>query len=98
MPSSADNPSPSRPPNGGIDRLAFVRKAGGGALAVCGAGALAPSSFASRARTRGTTTVTFWWWGQQEAPGLDRFVSDAAKKFHAANSAIQVHAVLQGTE
>jgi len=45
-----------------------------------------------------TANLTFWWWGEQEAPGLQKWVADAISQYQSQHPGVQIKAVLQGTE
>jgi ABC-type glycerol-3-phosphate transport system substrate-binding protein len=42
--------------------------------------------------------LTFWWWGEQEAPGLQKWVNETIAKYQSQHSNIRIKAVLQATE
>ena len=43
-------------------------------------------------------TVTFWWWGNDEAPGLRKWLQETVNKFEASQSKIKVKTVEQTTD
>ena len=72
---------------GGVSAVALAR-----ALAVAdGAHAALGSSAAQRA-----STLKMWWWGQQEAVGIQRWMTDTLKKFQQRNG-VKVAATLMDT-
>jgi len=52
--------------------------------------------FGSSAIAKGTT-LTVWYWGEQEAPGLEKWMNDTAKLYMQKNPNIKVNTVLQTT-
>ncbi|MCJ7659034.1 MAG: ABC transporter substrate-binding protein [Anaerolineales bacterium] len=44
------------------------------------------------------TTLTVWYWGEQEAPGMQSFMEEAAQKYMEQNSNITVDVVLQESD
>jgi raffinose/stachyose/melibiose transport system substrate-binding protein len=45
-----------------------------------------------------TVDLTFWWWGEQEAPGLQKWVNETIGMYQSQHPNIRVKAVLQATE
>lgn len=66
----------------------------------CGAAALSAgiASQSSHASPTAKTTVVFWWWGNDEAPGLRKWITETAHKFNAKNPNIQIKTVEQTTD
>ena len=44
------------------------------------------------------TTLTVWYWGEQEAPGMQSFMEEAAQKYMEQNTNITVDVVLQESD
>ncbi len=41
-------------------------------------------------------TLTFWWWGEDEAPGLGRWLQATIEAFEAAHPGVHINAVSEG--
>jgi len=50
------------------------------------------------AKEAGPIELVFWWWGEEEAPGLEKWVSETVQLFEAEYPNITVETVLQATE
>jgi raffinose/stachyose/melibiose transport system substrate-binding protein len=61
-------------------------------------GALALAAIPAHAhRAAGTTALTMWWWGDQEAQGAKGWVNETIKLYEKAHPDIAINAVLQTT-
>jgi raffinose/stachyose/melibiose transport system substrate-binding protein len=74
-----------------LGTLAFTLLAGS-AVAGCGGGSGSPNEDSKN------ITLTVWWWGEQEAPGAQKFMDDAVKKYHELHPNITIKTVLQSTD
>jgi ABC-type glycerol-3-phosphate transport system substrate-binding protein len=53
---------------------------------------------ATEASAAEPVTIVFWWWGEEEAPGLEQWLTETAGQFEQANPGIQVELVRQTTD
>ena len=42
--------------------------------------------------------LTVWWWGEQEAPGLQRWIQETVRRYKAEHPDVEIATVLQATE
>ncbi|MBI3962469.1 MAG: carbohydrate ABC transporter substrate-binding protein [Deinococcus sp.] len=47
---------------------------------------------------RQATAITFWWWGEEEAPGLERWLNETVQLFEQENPQLRIELVRQTTE
>ncbi len=52
----------------------------------------------SKPAADGSIALTMWWWGEQDAPGLEKWVQDTIAKYEATHPNVTIEAILQGTE
>ena len=76
-------------------RLLQLTAGGVGAAAFARALATADGAFAGLA-ARDAATLKMWWWGQQEAVGIQRWMTDTLKKFQEQNG-IKINSTLMAT-
>lgn len=67
------------------------------AAATASAGATA-SAETSTVAPRLSGKSTFWWWGEQEAPGLEKWVGETVGLYQDAHPGVEISSVLQATE
>jgi multiple sugar transport system substrate-binding protein len=77
------------------------------ALTACGQQPAAPTTAPETQPVEGTpaasegeepVTIVFWWWGEEEAPGLEAWLTETAQLFEEENPSIKVELVRQTTD
>jgi raffinose/stachyose/melibiose transport system substrate-binding protein len=83
-------------------RREFLRNAGSAGLGLSLAGLLAAcgssSSSSAGKKVNGRTPLLIWYWGEQEAPGMKKFMEQAVARYNAQQSRVHVTAVLQSSD
>jgi raffinose/stachyose/melibiose transport system substrate-binding protein len=86
-----------------LPRRDFLRNAGGAGLGVALASLLAAcgsssTSNSANAASGGRTPLLIWYWGEQEAPGMQKFMEQAVARYNKMQSKVHVTAVLQSSD
>jgi multiple sugar transport system substrate-binding protein len=101
------NPGPDNqtghPSDAGLPRRDFLRKGGTAGLGLAAASLLAACGSSSKsssasAKVNGRIPLLVWYWGEQEAPGMKKFMQQAVAKYNAQQSRVHVTAVLQSSD
>jgi multiple sugar transport system substrate-binding protein len=95
-----DGTSPSEQ---GLPRRDFLRAAGAAGLGTSLASLLAAcgssgSSNSAGGSSKGPIPLLIWYWGQQEAPGMEKFMQQAVARYNSQQSKVKVTAVLQSSD
>lgn len=80
-----------------LTRRGFLAK--GGRIAAAGLAGLSLAPFAPvSARSASKAGLTVWWCGEQEAPGLQRWMQETVERYRTERPGIEIATVLQATE
>jgi len=84
-------------------RREFLRNTGGAGLGMALASLLAACGSSSKtssasAASGGRTPLLIWYWGEQEAPGMQKFMEQAVARYNAQQKRVKVTAVLQSSD
>ncbi len=100
---SASRPNSADPADSKLGRRDFLRTTGSAGLGVALSSLLAACGSSSKsssasAKVNGRTPLLIWYWGEQEAPGMQKFMQQAVARYNAQQSRVHVTAVLQSSD
>ncbi len=82
----------------GLSRRGFLKASGLAGISAAAAVLLDACSSGSSQSSSGSGEVLVWYWGEQEAPGMKKFMEKAVAKYNASQSRVHVTAVLQSSD
>lgn len=81
-----------------LSRRGFMKLSGVAGVSAAAASLLASCSSGGSGSGSGSGNLLVWYWGEQEAPGMQKFMQKAVARYNSQQSRVKVTAVLQSSD